>query len=444
MTPRPPVLPSVPTPFPPYTLRLPEGDALPLICDSPHSGVLYPDDFRYALPFEKLRAGEDTDVHVLWQALPAVGATLLAAEFPRAYIDPNRDAEDIDPAMLDGAWPTPLNPGEKTRLGIGLIWRDAGQNGRQAIYDRLLSVAEVQQRIAAYHAPYHAEMRKQIESAYARFGAVWHLNLHSMPANAYEGLGIKTHRPLADFVLGDRDGTTAAPEFTALVAEALRRRGYTRRDQRPVQGRRADRPARPPGRAPPQPADRGPPRPLPRRDDARTQRRLHRAAGRARRRRAGHRCLCEGTSQMSLIAEIEQAHVALTAIRRDIHAHPELAFHENRTADLVAERLAEWGLEVHRGLGKTGVVGVLRGTKGSGPAQDRPARRHGRAADARAQPLRARLDATRAACTAVATTATPRCCSARRSTWRGSAISTASSTSSSSRPRRAATPARRR
>src|SRR6185312_2809100 len=122
-----PVLPSVPTPFPPYTLRLPEGEALPIVCDSPHSGVRYPDDFRYALPFARLRAGEDTDVHVLWQALPSVGATLLEAEFPRAYIDPNRDVEDIDPEMLDGAWPEPLKPGEKTRLGIGLIWRDAGQ-----------------------------------------------------------------------------------------------------------------------------------------------------------------------------------------------------------------------------------------------------------------------------------------------------------------------------
>jgi len=68
---------------------------------------------------------------------------------------------------------------------------------------------------------------------------------------------------------------------------------------------------------------------------------------------------------MKTIAEIEQARDALTAIRRDIHAHPELAFEETRTADLVAARLQEWGLEVHRGLGKTGVVGVLRGTGGN-------------------------------------------------------------------------------
>lgn len=222
-----PVLPSVPTPFPPFTLRLPEGDPLPLICDSPHSGTKYPDDFGYAVPFDLLRAGEDTDVHVLWDALPSVGATLLAAEFPRAYIDPNRDIEDIDAGMLAGLWPTPLSPSEKTRLGIGLIWRDAKKNGNGAIYDRQLPVAEVQNRIATYHAPYHAAMRDHIEAAYARFGAVWHLNLHSMPADSYEGLQIQSDHPLADFVLGDRDGTTAAPEFTAMVAEALRKRGFS-------------------------------------------------------------------------------------------------------------------------------------------------------------------------------------------------------------------------
>ena len=232
-----PVLPSVPTPFPPYTLRLPETDAVPLVCDSPHSGVLYPDDFGYVLPFEKLRAGEDTDVHVLWESLPSVGATLLAADFPRAYIDPNRDVEDIDPAMLATPWPTPLAPTQKTRLGIGLIWRDSGQDGRLPIYDRLLSVAEVQHRIATYHAPYHAAMREQIEAAHARFGAVWHLNLHSMPANSYEGLQITgEHPPLADFVLGDRDGTTAAPEFTDMVATALRNRGFSVAINEPFKG----------------------------------------------------------------------------------------------------------------------------------------------------------------------------------------------------------------
>lgn len=221
------VIPRASTPFAPYTLSLPEGPAIPLLADSPHSGTKYPEDFGHALPFETLRAGEDTHVHELWNSLPTQGATLLAAEFPRSYIDPNRDADDIDEAMLSAPWPGVARPTEKTRLGIGLIWRESGQNGRQPIYKRQLSPAEVQARIDTYHVPYHAAMREQIESLYARFGAVWHLNLHSMPANSYEGLKIQSDRPLADFVLGDRDGTTCAPEFLQVVADALRQRGYS-------------------------------------------------------------------------------------------------------------------------------------------------------------------------------------------------------------------------
>lgn len=214
-------------PLRPYTLHLPTAEAVPLVCDSPHSGECYPADFGHALALEQLRAGEDTDVHVLWQALPAVGATLLAAEFPRSYIDPNRDVEDIDLEMLAGPWPGPVQASEKTRLGIGLFWRVAGHGGRQPIYDRKLSVAEAQARIARCHAPYHAALQAQIASAHRRFGAVWHLNLHSMPADSYAGLQIHTDKRLADVVLGDRDGSTCAPEFTALVAEALRRRGLS-------------------------------------------------------------------------------------------------------------------------------------------------------------------------------------------------------------------------
>jgi len=220
------VEPRAATPFAPFTLRLPETNAIPLVCDSPHSGVRYPADFGFAMPFDELRAGEDTDVHLLWQQLPAVGATLLAAEFPRSYIDPNRDVEDLDTAMLSGPWDGPVNASEKTRLGIGLIWRRAGQAKEVDIYDRQLSPAEVRARIDRYHAPYHAEMQRHIEAAYARFDTVYHLNLHSMPANSYDALQIESDHRLADFVLGDRDGSTCAPEFTAMVAQALRSRGY--------------------------------------------------------------------------------------------------------------------------------------------------------------------------------------------------------------------------
>lgn len=218
----------------PFTLALPEGDALPLVCDSPHSGVHYPADFGAAVALQHLRGGEDTYIDTLWSAIPKVGGTLIGATFPRVYIDPNRVLEDLDPELLASPWPTQLSPGEKTRLGYGLIWRKI--DAATPIYDRQLTVAEVQNRIDHYYRPYHAALSQAVESAYERFGALWHLNLHSMPNNAYERLKINSPRPLADFVLGDRDGTTCEPGIVDLVERELKAMGYTVARNDPYKG----------------------------------------------------------------------------------------------------------------------------------------------------------------------------------------------------------------
>lgn len=216
-----------------FTVHEPTAPRIPLVCDSPHSGTNYPLDFKTVLPRLELRAAEDTHVEALWGAAPALGATLLEAHFPRSYLDLNRSLDDIDPALLDGPWPTPLSPGEKTCLGSGLIWRSVKG---QPLYDGPLSVAEVQQRIDRCYRPYHAALSDAVAQNQARFGALWHLNLHSMPNNAYERLQIKSPRPLADFVLGDRDGSTCEPGFVALVEAHLRAKGYTVARNDPYKG----------------------------------------------------------------------------------------------------------------------------------------------------------------------------------------------------------------
>src|SRR3954468_21522784 len=63
---------------------------------------------------------------------------------------------------------------------------------------------------------------------------------------------------------------------------------------------------------------------------------------------------------MNILDSVVAQAATITAIRRDIHAHPELCFEENRTADVIAAKLAEWGIPVHRGLGRTGVVGIVK------------------------------------------------------------------------------------
>ncbi|MGO4327761.1 N-formylglutamate amidohydrolase [Cupriavidus sp. 2TAF22] len=211
--------------FAPFAYFAPQGQPLPLVCDSPHSGTRYPRDFGAAISGQPLRGGEDTHVEALWEAVPRHGGTLIAANFPRVYIDPNRTLDDLDPGLLDGTWPEPLAPGEKTRLGYGLIWRNL--DASTPIYDRKLSLQEVRNRIDRYYLPYHQALSAAVEEAYGRFGALWHLNLHSMPNNAYERLKIQSAHALADFVLGDRDGSTCEPAFVGLVASELRAMGYT-------------------------------------------------------------------------------------------------------------------------------------------------------------------------------------------------------------------------
>lgn len=217
-----------PTPFAPFTLRLPEAAQIPLVCDSPHSGVKYPTDFNFSIPFNILRLGEDTHIETLWKNIPQAGGTLLAAEFPRSYIDPNREIDDIDIAMLGAPWPHKAKPSEKSRIGSGLIWKYVGTpQDHMLIYDRLLTPTELQARIDNYYLPYHASLDEQINRAYQKFGAYWHLNLHSMPTNTYESLGLTSPHPLADFVLGNRDGKTCSAEFIQMVASSLQDKGYT-------------------------------------------------------------------------------------------------------------------------------------------------------------------------------------------------------------------------
>jgi N-formylglutamate deformylase len=218
----------------PFDIIRPAGAEIPVVLDSPHSGTRYPEDFRPAVPLELLRRAEDSFVDELYACGPSLGATLIAAHFPRSYIDPNRSLLDIDTSLLDAPWPGPAAASRKTQLGVGLIWRvlDTGE----PIYARRLSVAEVKQRIVRYHQPYQRAVRDALDRVHEHFGAVFHLNLHSMPAMSSkiseEGPGV----PRADFVLGDRDGTTCEGGFTALVAEALRAMGYDVKINDPYKG----------------------------------------------------------------------------------------------------------------------------------------------------------------------------------------------------------------
>lgn len=204
------------------TSRRPTGPALPLVFDSPHSGHVYPEDFGHAVPVEVLRRAEDAFVDELIESAPSHGATLLAALFPRSYIDPNRHEHDIDLAMLGEPWPHPVIASEKSEMGFGLV-RRLIQGGSVHVYDRLLAVEEVRARIEGFHRPYVAELERLLAAAHAGHGTAWHVNCHSMRSAGHtRGQSIER----ADIVLGDRDGTSCDQGFTLHVAGVARELGY--------------------------------------------------------------------------------------------------------------------------------------------------------------------------------------------------------------------------
>ena len=217
-----------------YEIRGPQQPELPLVLDSPHSGNRFPADFDAVVSETELREAEDCFVDELWGAAGALGAPLLAAQFPRTYLDPNRHAGDIDAELIDGEWRGEIVASGKAKIGKSLIWRTL-EDGRP-IYARRLRPEEVRLRIERFHAPYHGALRTLLDAAHRRFGAVWHINCHSMRAVAGRQSDDGEGRPRADIVLGDRDGTTCDPGFTKFVRATLARMGYNVKVNDPYKG----------------------------------------------------------------------------------------------------------------------------------------------------------------------------------------------------------------
>lgn len=206
----------------PVTVVQPTAAPVPALFDSPHSGSLYPADFNAAMDHMKLRRMEDAFVDELFSAAPGCGAVLIAARFPRGYIDANRADDDLDPGEIEG-WQGPSEPTEKSRVGKGLIWTRL--HGLEPLYDRKLTAAEVENRIERFWRPYHAAVGDAYAALHGRFGCVYHVDCHSMRAegNAFDPDG-EAARP--DFVVSNHDGVSCEPDFLDLVADHLRGFGH--------------------------------------------------------------------------------------------------------------------------------------------------------------------------------------------------------------------------
>ncbi len=202
----------------PYTLSLPEIRSTSVIFASPHSGRDYPRGFlsRSVLDERAIRSSEDAFVDLLFASATDVGAPLLAASAPRAFIDLNRSADELDPALIDGVRRGTHNP--RVTSGLGVIPRVVA-NGR-AIYRGKLTMDDARARIRDHWVPYHERLQGLMDETAALHGEAILIDCHSMPHEAIDSVGT-AGTPHPQIVLGDRFGAAADPAIVDRIEAAF-------------------------------------------------------------------------------------------------------------------------------------------------------------------------------------------------------------------------------
>jgi N-formylglutamate amidohydrolase len=219
---------------PPIEVLEPETGLAPLVISSPHSGDVYPPSLLRAVRLQQsqLRCLEDGWVDRLFACAPKIGAPLLRARFARAYVDPNREAFELDPELFEGPLPNHVNAGSaKARAGLGTI---PSRIGGKPIYRARLEFGEAERRVRLAYWPYHQALQDLLRRARQEFGAVLLLDCHSMPGFAANGPSPPDGE--VDFALGDRFGRSCAPAIVERVEALLRRQGFRVARNRPYAG----------------------------------------------------------------------------------------------------------------------------------------------------------------------------------------------------------------
>ncbi|MCX7888811.1 MAG: N-formylglutamate amidohydrolase [Rhodobacteraceae bacterium] len=209
--------------FRPYELFQPQQRTTSLIFTSPHSGRAYPPGFLKSsiLDERTIRTSEDAFVDQLLDCVPGLGAPLLAATAPRAYIDLNRAPDELDPALVEGVKAQAHNP--RISSGLGVIPRVV--SGGRAIYRGKIPFSDARARIEGCWHPFHAQLQLLLDGALARFGEAILIDVHSMPHEAVDSVpGLAGRKP--DIVIGDRFGASAGATVVDRVEAAFRDAGF--------------------------------------------------------------------------------------------------------------------------------------------------------------------------------------------------------------------------
>jgi len=224
-------------PPPPWRVLAPARQTAPVVFASPHSGRDYPAEFIAAskLDMLKLRRSEDAFMDEIFAAAPDCGAPLLCAQFPRAYVDANREAFELDPKMFSDALPDYVNTSSpRIAAGLGTIARVVTDS--EPIYHAPLRFEDAKRRIESHHYPYHRVLKGLLEITKRRFGGCLLIDCHSMPSSQKcapgAGYGTKPY----DIVLGDCFATACAPAVTDIAQQALKATGFTVARNKPYAG----------------------------------------------------------------------------------------------------------------------------------------------------------------------------------------------------------------
>jgi len=215
----------------PFTLLRPLRQSAALVLTSPHSGRRYDAAFLAASQLDpvSIRRSEDSFVDELFAAAPGLGIPLLAAEFPRAYCDVNREPWELDPAMFADKLPDYVNTGSpRVQAGLGTIARIVGTG--EPIYAGKLRFAEACDRIATCWQPFHDALGGLIDETLGQFGTCLVIDCHSMPSLPGR------HAGRADVILGDGHGTSCSPGWTDFVQTCFAGLGLNVRRNDPYAG----------------------------------------------------------------------------------------------------------------------------------------------------------------------------------------------------------------
>lgn len=217
----------------PFEIRASAEQRVPFVFNSPHSGQHYPERFLAMVRLDRnaIRRSEDCYVDQLFGGAVALGAPMLTAHFPRAYLDVNREPWELDPRMFAEPVPSFVNiRSARVAGGLGTVPRLVGEG--LDIYPGRLPLAEAVGRIETIYKPYHECLKLLVTRTHARFGSAVLIDCHSMPASIR--VGDSGVRP--DFIIGDRFGASASAALTEHAIGLLVAMGYTVAHNKPYAG----------------------------------------------------------------------------------------------------------------------------------------------------------------------------------------------------------------